>query len=97
MRAGETFDPDAFDAFLAAQPDLGTKWAPRYVRVGTLPVGATNKVDKRPLRTERWNTSDPIYWRPARDEPYRPFTVADRDALEARFAEFGRADALTRP
>jgi acyl-CoA synthetase (AMP-forming)/AMP-acid ligase II len=97
MRAAETFDPDAFGAFLAAQPDLGTKWAPRYVRVGTLPVGATNKVDKRPLRTERWNTSDPIYWRPARDQPYRVFTVADRDALEARFAEFGRADALTRP
>ena len=30
---GETFDPDAFAAFLAEQPDLGTKWAPRYVRV----------------------------------------------------------------
>ena len=51
-------------AFLAAQPDLGTKWAPRYVRVTTLPVGATNKIDKRPLRAERWYTDDPVYWRP---------------------------------
>src|SRR4051812_37604478 len=33
MMAGATFDPDAFAAFLAEQRDLGTKWAPRYVRV----------------------------------------------------------------
>ena len=33
LREGAAFDPDAFAAFLAAQPDLGTKWAPRYVRI----------------------------------------------------------------
>ena len=42
-----TFDPDDFAAFLAEQPDLGTKWAPRYVRiVDALPVTGTDKVDK---------------------------------------------------
>ena len=33
MRPGTTFDPDAFGAFLRAQPDLGTLWAPREVWV----------------------------------------------------------------
>jgi len=33
MAPGRCFDPAAFAAFLAAQPDLGTKWAPRYVRI----------------------------------------------------------------
>ena len=33
LRPGAVFDPDAFATFLAAQPDLGTKWAPRFVRV----------------------------------------------------------------
>ena len=33
LRAGRSFDPDAFAAFLDAQSDLGTKWAPRFVRV----------------------------------------------------------------
>ena len=91
----EAFDPDAFGAFLDEQPDLGTKWAPRYVRITTLPVGATNKVDKKPLRTERWSTDDPLFWRPERTGPYRPFTAEDRAALEARFAEHGRP--LDRP
>ncbi len=92
---GEVFDPEAFDAFLAEQADLGTKWAPRYVRVTTLPVGATKKTDKRPLKTERWYTHDPIWWRPEPRSPYQPFTPADLEALEARFAEHGRP--LDRP
>ena len=33
LRSGRSFDPDAFAAFLDAQSDLGTKWAPRFVRV----------------------------------------------------------------
>ena len=27
------YDPAAFDAFLRAQPDLGPKWIPAFVRV----------------------------------------------------------------
>lgn len=97
LHPGIAFDPDTFGRFLADQPDLGTKWAPRYVRVTILPVGATNKIDKRPLRAERWYTDDPVYWRPGPELTYRPFTPEDLDALERRFREFGRADAIGRP
>ncbi len=58
-------------------------------------MGATNKIDKRPLRAERWYTDDPLFWRPERRGPYRAFTLEDRAALEARFAEHGRR--LDRP
>jgi len=97
LDAGVTFDADAFAEFLAEQPDLGTKWAPRYVRITALPVGATNKIDKRPLREERWYTDDPLYWRPGPTPEYRAFTAGDLNALEARFREFGRPDAIGRP
>ncbi|MFZ4517731.1 MAG: AMP-binding protein [Microthrixaceae bacterium] len=90
LAAGEDFDPEEFAAFLAAQPDLSAHWAPRYVRVGRLPVGATNKIDKRPLRADRWWTDDPVFWRPVRGEPYRRFTAEDLAALEERFATHGR-------
>ncbi|MCD6640365.1 MAG: AMP-binding protein [Nocardioides sp.] len=47
---GATFDADAFAAFLDQQPDLGTKWAPAFVRlVDSLPRTPTNKVVKRAL------------------------------------------------
>ncbi len=95
MLAGRTFDPDAFAAFLAEQRDLGTKWAPRYVRIiAELPVGATNKIDKRPLRAERWETTDRLYWRAPRTETYVPFTAADVSALRAEFDENNRANLL---
>jgi fatty-acyl-CoA synthase len=97
MERDAEFDPEAFGQFLAAQADLGTKWAPRYVRITTLPVGATNKIDKRPLRAERWYTNDPVYWRPTSELTYRRFDADDLAALEARFREFGRADAIARP
>jgi fatty-acyl-CoA synthase len=90
LHDGASFDPEGFAGFLDAQADLGTKWAPRYVRLTTLPVGATNKTDKRPLRAERWATADPIWWRPGRTGPYRRFTDDDRAELEARFREHGR-------
>ncbi len=90
LTEGESFDPVGFATFLDEQADLGTKWPPRYVRLTTLPVGATNKVDKRPLKAERWYTDDPVYWRDDRTGPYRPFTADDLAALEARFVEHGR-------
>jgi fatty-acyl-CoA synthase len=80
------FDPSAFDEFLAAQPDLGTKWAPRYVRVmGDLPVGATNKVDKRALRERGWRVDDPVYWRPDRRASLRLMSPGDVAGLETSF------------
>ena len=96
MLAGATFDAKAFAPFLAAQRDLGTKWAPRYVRiVDALPVGATNKIDKRPLRAVRWETTDPLYWRAPRTETYEPFTAADAEALRAEFDANDRANLLS--
>ena len=43
-------NPDSFEAFLDAQPDLSPKAWPRYVRLATeLPSTATHKVLKRQL------------------------------------------------
>jgi fatty-acyl-CoA synthase len=85
--------PDGFDgtglaAFLADQADLGTKWAPRYVRlVDALPATSTNKVLKRELRTEGWDVTEPVWWRPERDGDYVELTDDDAAALRARFAD----------
>jgi fatty-acyl-CoA synthase len=90
------FDPGAFRSFLAAQPDLGTKWAPRYVRiVGALPVTATDKVDKRPLRSALWSASDPVWHRPGRGDAYTLMTPEDVDSLGDEFEAHGRAHLLT--
>ncbi len=89
------FDAAAFDAFLAEQRDVGTKWAPRYLRVAaSLPVTATNKVDKAPLRRERWTPAegDAVYWRPERRDPLCLLTDADRAEIRERFVASGRLD-----
>ena len=97
LQPGVGFDPGAFSAFLAAQEDLGTKWAPRYVRVvESLPVTATDKTDKRPLRAERWSTDDPVWHRPGRSPEYVPLTGADVAALSEEFAANGRTELLGR-
>jgi fatty-acyl-CoA synthase len=80
------FDPSAFDGFLAAQADLGTKWTPRYVRVmDRLPVGATNKLDKLALKEAGWRVDGPVYWRPDRRRPLRLMSEDDARGLEASF------------
>ncbi|QMU74442.1 AMP-binding protein [Streptacidiphilus sp. PB12-B1b] len=91
-------------AFLAAQPDLGTKMPPRFVRlVSAMPVTATHKTARGGLREQGWHTGDPVLWRPYRRGPlplplpaagrpeYRRLTEPDRRALRALFAEHGRA------
>ncbi|HUI02498.1 MAG TPA: AMP-binding protein [Acidimicrobiales bacterium] len=86
LRPGTAFDPGSFAAFLAAQGDMGTKWAPRFVRVcDSAPVTATGKVLVRALRAERWNCDDAVWWRPGRDggDAYEPLGEADAAALEA--------------
>jgi fatty-acyl-CoA synthase len=88
LRPGSTFDPDEFDGFLAGESDLGTKWAPRYVRIATeLPQTATTKVLKRVLRNEGWRCADPVWWRPEKGSPYRPLLDVDADALDRAIAE----------
>ena len=92
------FDPHRFGAFLAAQRDLGTKWAPRFVRlVERMPLTATNKVHKVPLRAQSWTTTDRVYWRRGRELVYVALTEADRRRLEAQAAEHGRPSAIPLP
>ncbi len=88
LRPGATFDADGFAAWLAAQPDLGTKWAPRYVRVSpSLPQTANGKVTKATLRDDRWDGPDPVWWRPDRTgDRYRRLTPEDRAGLDAALA-----------
>jgi hypothetical protein len=59
-----------------------------------LPVGATNKIDKWPLRAERWETSDPVYWRKPRAESYERMRAEDAEQLRAEFAANQRANLL---
>jgi fatty-acyl-CoA synthase len=83
---GAAFDPVSFATFLADQPDLGTKWAPLFVRVcPVLPTTATSKVLTRVLRDERWNCPDPLWWRPARtDLAFTPLTQDEAALLESQ-------------
>jgi fatty-acyl-CoA synthase len=95
MAPGSSFDPEDFAAFLATQPDLGTKWTPRYLRmIGALPVTATDKVDKRPLRVERWGTTDPLWHRVGRSDTYVTMRPEDVEALRAEFVATGRMNLL---
>ncbi|MHA6758588.1 AMP-binding protein [Streptacidiphilus sp. PAMC 29251] len=88
--------------FLAAQPDLGTKMPPRFVRfVRTMPATATHKTAKAELRAARWTApaGELVLWRrygAAREAAaaYVPLTAADVEKLHARFAEHGRSELL---
>jgi fatty-acyl-CoA synthase len=97
LRSGHRFAPDEFAAFLAAQPDLGTKWTPRFVRiVDALPVTGADKVAKLPLRAAAWISGDDVWWKPTRDEPYRPMDDAARRSIADQFATHGRTSLLPR-
>lgn len=94
MSVGERFDAEAFSDFVAQQPDLGTKWAPRFVRiVDAMPVTPNNKVNKPVLRRERWQTGS-VWWRPTRSDRYRLLRQEDVTDLAAAFAENGRSALL---
>ncbi|MFJ6082919.1 AMP-binding protein [Streptomyces sp. NPDC092369] len=75
-----TFDPLDFADFLQAQPDLGTKMAPRFVRVvERMPVTATNKIHRARLRREGVHCPDPVWWRPPGETAYRRLTEEDAE------------------
>ena len=95
LLSGRSFDAERFAAFLAEQSDLGTKWAPRFVRiVAAMPVTGTNKIDKTPLRRAAWETADELWWMPEKGAGYRLLTADDRVVLRDRFAASGRAAFL---
>jgi fatty-acyl-CoA synthase len=90
---GRDFDPEEFAAWLAAQPDLGPKWLPRYVRVSpSLPQTATGKVTKVGLRAEAWVCDDPVWGRPvgSGDIRFDLLSEADRATLADGLAANGR-------
>ncbi|MFG3286809.1 AMP-binding protein [Streptomyces sp. NPDC048111] len=82
LREGVSFDPAAFLEFLTSQRDLGTKMAPRFVRVvERLPVTATNKVRRGVLREQGFWSPGPVWHRPTPTAPYRLLTPQDVSAL----------------
>lgn len=95
LREGARFDPAAFAAFLRDQPDLGTKMAPRFVRiVPTMPVTATNKVHRVGLRLEGFRAGADVWCRD-REGAYVPFGEKQLTALTVEFEEHGRAGLLS--
>ncbi|MGW6838873.1 AMP-binding protein [Streptomyces sp. NPDC054949] len=97
LRPGATFSPSAFAAFLAAQPDLGTKMPPRYVRVvPEMPTTATNKVHRVALRRAGFRCPDPVWWSPPGEPGYRPLDAQSLAALLSSYEAQGRSDLLDR-
>ncbi|MFF5444492.1 AMP-binding protein [Streptomyces sp. NPDC012888] len=96
LRDDRDFDPDAFAAFLAAQPDLGTKMAPRYVRVvASMPVTATNKVHRVALRRTGFRCApDPVWHRPPGTDRYVPLDGPALAALAEAYRSHGREHLL---
>ena len=100
-RRRRPFRPRGLHRLPGHQEDLGTKWAPRFVRVtGQIPLTGTGKVDKRPLRSAAWVTDDPLWWRPPvgrgvhDGSSYRLLTPADLEALHDELAAHGRTGLL---
>ncbi|MFD8566860.1 AMP-binding protein [Streptomyces sp. NPDC059639] len=82
--------------FLARQEDLGTKGAPRYVRVShALPTTGSNKLRKKEMQLDGWRTDDPVYRWEGRGRPaYALMTDDDKAALRDAFHANGRARFL---
>ena len=81
LRDGATFDAAGLDTFLQAQPDLGPKWVPSFVRVDAeLPKLSSMKIDKKRLRADAWRV-DGVVWRPTRHDELRPLSADDQRAL----------------
>ncbi|MDV5145971.1 AMP-binding protein [Streptomyces sp. SBC-4] len=94
LREGAVFDPVEFTAFLDAQPDLGTKMPPRFVRVmRELPLTATNKIHRVALRRASFLCPDPVWWRPTPTAPYEPLTPEATTALQEEYTRHGRTPA----
>ncbi|MFH8669067.1 AMP-binding protein [Streptomyces anulatus] len=92
LRAGAVFDPAAFAAFLRAQPDLGTKMAPRFVRIlDRMPVTATNKIHRVALRRAGFRCPGPVWWDRYGDGSYTPLDAEGLAALLELYEEHGRA------
>jgi acyl-CoA synthetase (AMP-forming)/AMP-acid ligase II len=95
LQPGRVLDLEHLETFLDDQTDMGTKWAPRLVRIcDALPTTQTNKILKRRLRQEHWECADAVWWRPTKDDRFRPLTPADKSHLREVFAANGRLGLL---
>ncbi|CAM3093897.1 AMP-binding protein [Prescottella defluvii] len=83
LRPDAVFDAGAFDTFLRTLDDFSPKWLPSFVRIcDRIPTTATTKVLRRRLRSERWRTEDPVWWRPERQGPLEAMTPTVIDEYE---------------
>jgi fatty-acyl-CoA synthase len=81
-----SFDVSSLDSFLSAQPDLGPKWVPIFVRLSSeLPKLASMKIDKTRLRREAWQVEN-VYWRPSRGDALEPLDAEGRAGLASRLS-----------
>lgn len=92
---GEPFDGAAFASWLDAQPDVGPKWRPRYLRLAAeVPTTGTNKLLTRELARHKWRKDlvgdDEVWVRDRGDAAYRPFTHDDEAALHEAMTASGR-------
>ncbi|MFE6934449.1 AMP-binding protein [Streptomyces sp. NPDC057699] len=93
---GARFDDLDLPGFLDRQEDLGTKGAPRFVRVShALPTTGSNKLRKKEMQLDGWRTDDPVYRWAGRGRPsYTPMTDEDKAALRGEFLANGRVRFL---
>ena len=85
---GESFDVDEFDRWLSRQGDLGTKWAPTFIRVTeALDETATGKITKVRLKAEAWHCTDPVWYRTSRTSPYTQVDETLRSVLDQRLSK----------
>jgi fatty-acyl-CoA synthase len=104
LRAGATFDPQAFYDWCEAQvtdASMDRKWFPDFVRlVDDFEYTKTQKVLVRNLKKEHFDPhyrhGEPIYWRRRGDSRFQPFTDADFEALRKEFAAAERLPLLDR-
>ncbi|GII29188.1 AMP-binding protein [Planotetraspora mira] len=89
---GTSFEDLRLPEFLAEQEDLGTKAAPRFVRIShALPATGSGKLRKKEMRHDGWRTGDRVYRWAGRGGPgYTLLTDEDKAALRAEFAAGGR-------
>ncbi|MGO9927964.1 MAG: fatty-acid--CoA ligase FadD1 [Mycobacterium sp.] len=100
LNEGFTVDPDSFESFLDAQPDLSPKARPRYVRIATdLPSTATHKVLKRHLIAEGTAIAEgEILWeREPRGMAYRQTAPAPVSNSDPRVPGGGSAPSPVAP
>ena len=94
LNPGAEFDPVDLADFLAAQPDLGTKWRPTFVRVvDEAPTTANAKIDKAPLRRVAWEAEN-VWWARNRSSAFIPLEEEHREAIRAEFIAAGRINSL---